>query len=369
MKNFNFYLFLLLPFLVKAQPIEVTFMPITVDANTIKIEVRAKNNSTTSTQYLAAIPSGWNYAAPNNLVGSVGSWENAPGVNLNSPGSYTFTASRLAYAQVVPAAPANRMLLSTTPQLVGTLTVDMIPTVGFPFSVTPRTSGANSLQVTTYNTNVTPPVGMPDPAVTHTVASGGVVVATTPMIFLGPFPIRLSTFSAIAKGKNNVINWTTSSEYNSNVQVIEASQDGLSAWYKIAQVKSRNSASGASYEVVDIAPKLLTYYRLRSIDYDGQEEFSEVVSVLRETTRTSQLRSVTPIPATTDLTLDFDLSSEGEITYKVISAVGAELITMTVGALEGANSIKIDLDNIPAGTYTVVLMGADLQASKQFIKH
>jgi hypothetical protein len=143
---------MVLPFILTAQTVDVTFTPITVDDNTLKIEVRA---SCPETRYLSAIPSGWNYEKPNNLENSDEGWELGPGVLLAPPKSYNFPASTLRFGHSQnPNIPAvNRFKLTPTPQLIGTFVIDNIQSVTFPFHTAVRTSGAVSLQVTTFPNN------------------------------------------------------------------------------------------------------------------------------------------------------------------------------------------------------------------------
>ena len=96
-------------------------------------------------------------------------------------------------------------------------------------------------------------------------------------------PISLVGFWADAHEKGNTVNWETSSEENVLWHVIERSPNGFGDWQEVGKLVSETAARhGAFYELVDNEPFNNTYYRLRTVDNDGSEQLSEVVSVKRE---------------------------------------------------------------------------------------
>jgi hypothetical protein len=251
----------------------------------------------------------------------------------------------------------------TTMSLLGTITFNSLAPMTFPVNIG-QTIGTPNTTISGYVGGTPTTFSV---ANTNLIQSNG--ATTNPVTFSAPLPIKIDNLDAFAKGKQNVISWSTSSEYNSNLQVVEASADGLSNWYTVAKVISKNSINGSKYQAFDNAPKLLTYYRIHSIDFDNSEDLSESVSVLRESVKTSRLRSVAPVPANGFIVADIELASDNDITYRVIDAIGKELVNMKVLGVVGDNTIRIDLSNIPSGTYTLLFTSEDLRASEQFIKH
>jgi len=356
-------LLLACPFLGIGQVVTVTFTPITVDANTIKFEIYA---SCPTTRYLAAIPSGWTYTSANNFVGSAGSWVNGPGGNINLPGSYTFSGSpnfRIAYAQTATCPPANRFELSSSPQLIGTFTIDNIPSVTFPFTATLRTSGANSISVTTYPDNVNATGGL-----VHTVALGTLVAPAT-TVFTAPLPVELTRFKATEQASNNLIEWATASELNSQYHIVERSADGIDNWKEVG----RKHAAGTTtveheYELTDEDPLMLSYYRLKLLDFNGSYEYSEVVSVQRSTNGGFSVLNMYPMPTDRAVTLQVSLEEDTNLTFTVSDMAGRVLSIRKMEGTKGINSMDLDVADLPPGQYLVEIDNGVVKLPQQLVK-
>ncbi len=87
-------------------------------------------------------------------------------------------------------------------------------------------------------------------------------------------PIELIDFSAEPQDKINVkVEWSTASEINNDVFIVERSIDGLT-WEYVEQIAGAgNSSDKILYSIVDKEPyNGLSYYRLTQVDYDGKSE-------------------------------------------------------------------------------------------------
>lgn len=74
---------------------------------------------------------------------------------------------------------------------------------------------------------------------------------------------------------HHTVMWTTEQEVNSEKQVVERSTDALT-WVTIGQVESTNTPFKSHYEWVDSEPLPAAYYRIKNIDFDGKEQFSDI---------------------------------------------------------------------------------------------
>lgn len=76
------------------------------------------------------------------------------------------------------------------------------------------------------------------------------------------------------------LKWTTATEVDNDYFVIERSDDGV-AFEGIAQVKGAgNSSVLRNYIFIDKSPlAVLTYYRLRQVDYDGKTTHSPIIAL------------------------------------------------------------------------------------------
>lgn len=186
-----------------------------------------------------------------------------------------------------------------------------------------------------------------------------------------PLPITIKTFSATKDGERwSKLNWTSSSEINSDYIGIERSTDGED-WTTIGQVKAAgNSNRDIDYIYYDRSLPMarsidnIFYYRLKLTDLDGQYKYSETRGV--NMGRLEGLVSIYPNPATdiinVDLT-DMDLH-EGIIHLSVYDNTGKAIISKEVN---GAGIEPIQASNMAAGSYQVVVKQGDTTHRKQII--
>jgi len=94
-----------------------------------------------------------------------------------------------------------------------------------------------------------------------------------------PLPIELVSFIGTCDQDKNVIQWITASETNTSHYVLESSRDGF-VWTEISEIPAAGTTTQTSfYQFEDQNTGLLTYYRLRQFDLDGQSELFGPISV------------------------------------------------------------------------------------------
>jgi|GEM_PF-5925881 len=174
--------------------------------------------------------------------------------------------------------------------------------------------------------------------------------------------VELVQMRATAMEEYNMIEWTTASEIDNDYFVIERSQNGVSDWRSIGQqVKGTNTSFSADYSLIDSDPLLLSYYRLKSIDFNGVIEYSDVTSVSRK----QVLRfGIYPNPASDFIVL----SSTEDGNIQVINRNGTTAFTSTI--LKGEN--RIEVFDLTPGVYYIKITSSDSSASEakleKFIK-
>tara|TARA_B110000211_G_scaffold204807_1_gene238658 strand:- start:670 stop:2196 length:1527 start_codon:yes stop_codon:yes gene_type:complete len=97
-------------------------------------------------------------------------------------------------------------------------------------------------------------------------------------------PIELIKFDASLQDDQVVITWTTGSELNNDFFQVERSINGID--FEIIEVVSGagNSQDVINYISYDVSPPSgIIYYRIRQIDFDGQNEVFDVKSVYNGT--------------------------------------------------------------------------------------
>lgn len=161
------------------------------------------------------------------------------------------------------------------------------------------------------------------------------------VIAASPTPVELVSFDAEARGNVSVLTWETSSELNNEGFYVERSKDGK-RFETLGFVKGNGTASiSNTYEFIDETPNEDNYYRLRQVDYDGSEEYSDIEFV-RFITNVSA--SVYPNPFVDRLTISTGAYA-GPIAVSIIDANG-RLISNEV-----TSDRNKDLSDLKAGVY------------------
>jgi hypothetical protein len=93
-------------------------------------------------------------------------------------------------------------------------------------------------------------------------------------------PITLLSFSGKKVGRENELNWVTSSEINNDFFTIEKTIDG-----NTFEIVGNENGAGNSTELLTYSLKdynvqpVVNYYRLKQTDYDGKSTVSELISI------------------------------------------------------------------------------------------
>ncbi|MBL0071919.1 MAG: T9SS type A sorting domain-containing protein [Bacteroidetes bacterium] len=175
-----------------------------------------------------------------------------------------------------------------------------------------------------------------------------------------PLPIELISFDGKANGSQNILKWTTGSEFNNDYFTVLRSKNGVD-FESIGNVDgSGNSTSTLNYYFVDEQPyNGYNYYQLQQTDFDGQSASSRIVSILNSSSRNN------PIVISPNPVRDFvEISNYDSNTIQYIELINAlgEVI------FRNQNQQLIDVSSLPAGTYSLRILLADNIYVSKFIK-
>lgn len=258
-----------------------------------------------------------------------------------SPGKMTFDASR-SFSSSILAIEVNgtgvagtnydQVVVNGTATLGGTLalSINYVPTSGDQVTIltaTSRTGNFNSV------TGL-----LPGWIVNYT--STGVILS------YGALPVELTDFTARPLEKLIQLDWQTASENNNKGFYIERSNDAR-RWTEIGFVTGKGTTTEAhNYSLLDKVPLLgLNYYRLRQIDFDGQEEISKIVNV--DLQNVGSIR-VFPNPANNgEMTLFLPENAEEGLTARLFSPTGQLLRSILVNS----ETSLLDISDLEPGIY------------------
>ena len=175
-------------------------------------------------------------------------------------------------------------------------------------------------------------------------------------------PVTLLNFSGEKQQNNNKLFWKTETEINNDYFELERSYDAIN-FEKIAEINGAgNSNNTLSYDELDFGynrSKLISYYRLKQVDFDGKNSYSNIVALENDTKLNDIL--IYPNPATNFLNIT---NVNDELTVYQIYSVEGKLITTG----EFISTQKIDLNEYPSGTYLITTISKDKVYQQKFLK-
>ncbi len=169
-------------------------------------------------------------------------------------------------------------------------------------------------------------------------------------------PVNLLVFAGKQHNEKVDLNWTTAQELNNDRFEIERSTDGL-LYERIGTVfsKQNNSQTAVDYFYQDLfARKGINFYRLKQIDIDGNFSYSNIIAVNIDPTLLTVLK-LSPNPADNYINVSCNSAVAEMITCKIYSSGGREVMNASQYFREGVSIVRLNISNLPAGTYFLVL--------------
>ena len=171
------------------------------------------------------------------------------------------------------------------------------------------------------------------------------------------FPIELLSFNAWPEGEYVQIEWVTASEVNHDYFQVERSKDLVLA-ESIGIVQGKGGPQEVSaYELRDLEPFLgSSFYRLQSVDKNGEFEFSNWVEVYVERAET-MLVSLYPNPTRDQLNISIVQIPDGAYGWAVFDLMGRpmgieEKFEIAGGEFRGS----LSLGELPSAIYVLRLL-------------
>jgi len=188
-----------------------------------------------------------------------------------------------------------------------------------------------------------------------------------------PLPIELLYFTAKWKDAQNnavALQWATSSETNNKIFEIQRSVDANN-FYTIKTLEGAgNSNQIIVYTTTDSLPykNIVSYYRLKQVDFNGDFTYSDVQFVNPSNVRSGLDISLYPNPASDHITLMLNSEVETDAVIKIFDGLGATVYNSQEHITTGTFIKQINLDQFNAGAYILQLTTAGNNVTqKQFL--
>lgn len=166
-------------------------------------------------------------------------------------------------------------------------------------------------------------------------------------------PVKWGEIRGEASEAGNEISWTTATEVNTSHFILEFSHDGIhffSASKPIAAAGS--SQESQKYTTWHFDNHAKTYYRIKLINNDGSEDYSETIAISRNIKNTPFEASIYPIPATNNALHIEIINSNSTYTFIDITDLQGRLILKKELISEQLHFHEsIDLSSIESGQY------------------
>ncbi len=174
-----------------------------------------------------------------------------------------------------------------------------------------------------------------------------------------PLPLKMLWFTVEEENHNTLLKWLVAEESNVQGYYIERSTD-LKQWNDIGFVEALNNTSQNSlYSFTDPFPVSLAYYRLRSTDFDGTENYSEIQILNRGNDFFLELY---PNPAEDVLNL-ISTYPEQSFDIKIFNSFGEAV------KLAQLNNTTINVSDLSPGLYYLqIFMAPNTFYTYKFIK-
>ncbi len=144
-----------------------------------------------------------------------------------------------------------------------------------------------------------------------------------------PLPVDLLSFEANLVEDQTELTWSTASEINNDFFLVQRSEDGTE-WETLGEVDGNGTVNEIiNYGFRDTRPLFgKSFYRLKQVDFDGQFEYSPVVSVNNPFTGQAMRVMVYPNPTSAE---NINLrvltgNQENKISIQLIDALGHRFI-------------------------------------------
>ena len=160
-------------------------------------------------------------------------------------------------------------------------------------------------------------------------------------------PVLWSDFDVQSNVTHVKINWTTASEMNNSLFIVERSANAED-WTSVSYVDGAgNSDTPIAYNVNDMSPLPGTsYYRVRQMDYSGMSNSTEIKVVERMISDNDFELSLFPNPSTDYITIDSPMPIKGEV---ILMSMSGQVIQKA--KFGDKDRVHLSLRDLPRGTY------------------
>ncbi len=177
-------------------------------------------------------------------------------------------------------------------------------------------------------------------------------------------PVELININANGIEDHIAVTWNVASETNLSHYELERSEDGLQFQHiaSINGVGTTTSAQSYGYDDFDVRYFTQYYYRVKSVDIDGDIEITPVVSAsIQNSSGAFDEHAVVvfPNPTSADFAISIQSSVERSIKLELFNAIGQVIETQTLHLQKGNTLLNCSLADKADGMYLLEIRDTD----------
>ncbi|NJB85970.1 hypothetical protein GGR26_001738 [Lewinella marina] len=182
-------------------------------------------------------------------------------------------------------------------------------------------------------------------------------------------PVELLYFTAAVEKTGVTLRWVTISEEDNDRFIVERSSDGR-RFTALGTVQGQgNSRVPVEYTYVDKSPLAGTaYYRLKQVDFDGAESYSDVVAVASKGSVNHLQLQAYPNPFTANIAVAVTALTATSAHLELVDMQGRVILTRTLALREGLTAVDLDVQQLAVGVYVLQVTGNGFQANTRVVK-
>ncbi|MBN8707386.1 MAG: VCBS repeat-containing protein, partial [Bacteroidetes bacterium] len=199
--------------------------------------------------------------------------------------------------------------------------------------------------------------------------NGSAWIAGTPFSVTYTVPVELAEFRSSQKADVVNLFWSTRSETNNYGFEVQKSEvnAGTKEWKTVGFVKgSGTTVETQSYQFAEKIGKTAVSYRLRQLDLDGKESYSQILVVEPQLPTVFAMEQNYPNPFNPVTNIPISIPVAGQVSMKVFDILGREVATLLNEKREaGFYTVQFDGAKLSSGVYFVRLESAGKAAIKK----
>lgn len=173
-------------------------------------------------------------------------------------------------------------------------------------------------------------------------------------VTISSLPVELVHFSAASADKKVNVKWMTSAETNNDFFVVERSADNIHFEEAGKMNGAGNSSVPLKYEFTDVHPfpYPVSYYRLKQVDYDGTDHYSESIAVDFQDEQSGSVMANADYE-NHKIKIAVKASSDEDVSCAISDVTGKIVNSSSQHLIKGTTHIEVGMQNLSRGIYFV----------------